>query len=238
MHPRRSAAVGARRSGLSVALAADNTWLGNRWNVPERYMAVDMSGVEKFVAQLYSLDPELRERMRRRSSPLDDLAYLSMLLRANEVVDVVEVGTYLGMSSLIMASSIRGKYHTINNNARETTIAKELAATFGINNVVFHAGDSKAVLPKLVEKVAPRLGAVYIDGFHSYTNVMEEYRIAANCFAKSESAAVIFDDVHKLHPDGAHDGGVPKAVAEIGAIPVPFLGFRKAIKPYGKFRIL
>lgn len=201
-------------------------------------MAVDLSGVDRFMSQFQTLEIEARERMRRRSSPLDDLAYLSMLLRANEVVDMIEVGTYLGMSSFIMASSIKGKLHTINNNGREIAVAKEYAAKFGITNVVFHSGDSLTILPSLVPKVAARLGAVYIDGFHSYTNVMAEYRAVDACLSEKDSAAVIFDDVHKLHPDGAADGGVPKAVTEIGAAAISFLGFRKAIKTYGKFRVL
>jgi predicted O-methyltransferase YrrM len=201
-------------------------------------MAINTAGLDKAIGTYLELDEERRTRMRKRSSPLDDLAYLALLLRANEVVDMIEIGTFLGQSACFLAPAIKGKFHTININPREVAIARETVAAYGINNVVFHTGDSLEVLPRILPKVAGRLGAVYIDGFHSYEYAINEYRLVEPHVADKSSAAVFFDDAHKLHPDGAEDGGVPKAVIEAQAEPMPLIGFRIAVKRFGTFKML
>jgi predicted O-methyltransferase YrrM len=201
-------------------------------------MAIDTASLGKVIAKFIDLDAETRAKISRRSSPFDDLTYLALLLRANEVEDMIEVGTFLGQSACSLATAIKGRLHTININPREVAIAKQTVEHFGIRNVVFHTGDSLEVLPRLIPKVSARLGAVYIDGNHSYKYAIEEFRLVEPVLATKPSAAAFFDDAHKLHPDGAEDGGVPRAVAEVGAAAMPFIGYRLAIVKYGSFRTL
>jgi predicted O-methyltransferase YrrM len=201
-------------------------------------MGIDTAGLDKVIAKFIGLDAETRAKINRRSSPLDDLVYLALMLRANEVEDVIEIGTFLGQSACFLAPAIRGRFHTININPREVAIAKQTVESFGIKNVVFHTGDSLEVIPRLLPKVSARLGAVYIDGNHSYKYAIEEFRLVEPILASKPSAAAFFDDAHKLHPDGAEDGGVPRAVAEVGASAMPFIGHRVAIMKYGSFKTL
>jgi predicted O-methyltransferase YrrM len=196
------------------------------------------AGLDRTITKYVELDAETRSRVQRRSSPLDDLAYLAMVLRANEVVDMIEIGTFLGQSACFLAPAIRGKFYTINKNPREVAIAKETLEKFEITNVVCITGDSLVELPKLVKKVERNLNAVYIDGFHSYEYAYGEYQIVEPYLRDKASAAIFFDDAHKLHPDGATDGGVPRAVREANADAIPILGHRVAIKTYGSFKYL
>jgi predicted O-methyltransferase YrrM len=195
-------------------------------------------GLDKSIKTYLALDQETRDRIGRRSSALDDIIYMALLLRANEVHDMIEIGTFLGQSAVFLAPAIKGTFHTINYNPREVVIAKETVAKYGITNVEFHTGDSLQVLPELVKKVSPRLGAVYIDGNHSYKYAMGEFRIVEPHVSKKASAVVFFDDAHYVHPDGQGDGGVPKAVQEAGARPAHFIGNRIALKTYGNFRAI
>jgi predicted O-methyltransferase YrrM len=211
----------------------------NNGGAPEETpMKNGFDGLDITIKKYLDLDSETRERIGRRSSPLDDLAYLAILLRANEVEDMIEVGTFLGQSAVFLAPAIKGTFHTVNYNPREVVIAKEVVAKYGIKNVEFHTGDSLKVLPGLVELVSPRLGAVYLDGNHSYKYAIGEFRIVEPYLRDKSSAVVFFDDAHYVHPDGATDGGVPKAAEEAGARPIGFIGNRIALKTYGTFKAI
>lgn len=209
--------------------------LGNRkWIMA----APATAGLDKTIAKYLDLDTETRLRIQRRSSPLDDLAYIAMILRSNNVVDMIEIGTFLGQSACFLAPAIRGKLYTINQNPHELEIAKKTIETFGINNVVCVKGNSLKELPKLATKLEQTLDVVYIDGYHSYEHAFGEFKIVEPYLRDKASGAVIFDDADKIHPDGAEDGGVPRAVQESGAVTIPLLGHRVAIKAFGSFRIL
>lgn len=188
--------------------------------------------------KLLNLDEETRQRIGRRSSSIDDLFYIGMLLRANKVHDMIEIGTFLGQSACFLAPCITGTFYSINYNPREVEVAKQTVASFDIRNIELLRGDSLEVLPELAQKVSKSLGAVYIDGNHSYKYAMGEYNIVEPYLRDKSVAVALFDDASKEHPDGALDGGVMRAVKEAGAFPIEMLDGRVAVKPFGDFKFL
>lgn len=176
-----------------------------------------------------------RKAISRRSSPLDDLLYIGMSFRKNNVQDVIEIGGFLGMSALFIAPNIRGKYYSINISKSEIDSATQMLNRLGVDNVEYILGDSLEILPKLARNLDNTLDAVYIDGFHSYHYSYGEYNIVAPVLSKRDRAVAIFDDAASLHPDGKDDGGVPKAVLDAGALRIPFLNNRIAFKTFGQY---
>lgn len=189
-------------------------------------------------AKYNGIDEDAQRQISKRSSPIDDLVYIGLTLRRNAVVDLIEVGTFLGQSACFLAPCISGRLYTINSNPREMAIARRTVETFGIANISLVTGDSLDVLPEVLRQSGQRLGSVYIDGFHSYKYAMSEYRLVEAELSARPSGAVFFNGAGKLHPDGMDDGGVPRVVEEIGAEPIEILGHRIAVKQFGSFKIL
>lgn len=201
---------------------------------------MSLNGVQAdFAIKTYFENLTEKERMAisRRSSPLDDLLYIGMSFRQNNVMDVIEIGGFLGMSALFIAPNIRGKYYSINISQTEIEAAAAMLNRVGVNNVQYILGDSLDVLPSLAKKLDSTLDAVYIDGYHSYHYSYGEYNIVAPYLSKRGKAVAIFDDAASLHPDGKDDGGVPRAVLDVGAVRIPFLNNRIAIKTFGQYSI-
>lgn len=201
-------------------------------------MVARTTSFEETVSRLIHLDDETRAKIAKRSSPLDDLFYMGMLLKVNKVRDMIEIGTFLGQSACFLAPCITGTFYTININPREVAIAKETVASFGVRNVKFITGDSLKMLPEITARCSDSLDAVYIDGFHSYEYAMGEYKLVEPHLAAKERGVAFFDDASQPHPDGAHDGGVLRAVSEVGAERLLVLGNRVAIKAFGEFKYI
>jgi predicted O-methyltransferase YrrM len=199
---------------------------------------VSTNGLDASINKYLTLDEETRGAMKRRSSALDELMYIALLLRANQVRNFIEIGTFLGQSACILAPCISGTYYTINKSLPEVELARKYIAAHGIKNVQCICGDSLEMLPDVLEKSADQLDGVYIDGWHSYTYAMREYQLSEPYLTHGGPTVAIFDDAHKVHPDSKGDGGVPRAVIESGATPVPFLAGRIAVKAFNGFRVL
>jgi hypothetical protein len=210
-------------------------WKCDSLDLPTIRMGYMSSVLDKIIRYYMTLDAELQKEITRRSSPLDDLIYMHMVLRANSVVDLIEIGTFKGLSALFIAPAVKGKVYTINISSSEINIAKKITGDFGINNVEFINGDSLEVLDSLPSKVGNTLGAVYIDGNHSYKYAAGEYNRVEKYLDGKPKSAAFFDDAHYLHPDGKDDGGVPRILKELGIVPIGALGQRIAVKTFGTF---
>lgn len=194
-------------------------------------------GLDKIFNYLLRQDEETVRIYKNRSSPYVDLMFMHMLCVANRVENVVEIGTFRGLSACFMALGVEGTVHTINKSAGEIKSAKKLADDLGIGNIVFHEGDSLDVLERILPDLSGSFQLGYIDGWHSYHYAMNEFRLL-NAHIAKDNGLIAFDDAAKIHPEGKEDGGVPRVLEELALQPAKYLGNRIALKPYGSFRTL
>ena len=194
-------------------------------------------GLDKIFNYLLRQDEQTVRSYKNRSSPYVDLVYMHMLCVANRVENVVEIGTFRGLSACFMALGVQGTVHTINRSGGEIASAEKLAADLGIMNIVFHEGDSLEVLEKILPDLSGTFQLGYIDGWHSYNYAMNEYKLL-DAYIDKAAGLIAFDDAAKVHPEGADDGGVPRVLEELDLVPAKYLGNRIALKPYGTFQTL
>lgn len=155
----------------------------------------------------------------------------------NAVKNVVEVGTFRGLSACFMALGVSGEVHTINKSEGEIKAAKRLADELQIFNIFFLHVDSFEVLENILPELSGQFQVGYIDGWHSYHYAMNEYKMIDQHIVKRKGL-VVFDDAAKLHNEGKEDGGVPRALKELDLKPCRFLNRCVALKPYGDFHTL
>lgn len=194
-------------------------------------------GLDKIFNYLLRQDEDTVRLYKNRSSPYIDLVHMHLLCLANAVDNVVEVGTFRGLSACFMALGVKGTVHTINKSAGEIEAAEKLARDLEITNIVFHHGDSLEVLAEILPGLSGKFQLGYIDGWHSYHYAMNEYRLIEQHLDKNKGL-IVFDDAAKLHNEGKDDGGVPRVISELKLEPCRFLNRRVALKPYGEFKTL
>ena len=89
----------------------------------------------------------------------NEMEYLFNLIKLNNVKNVLEIGTFKGVSSTFFSKAITGEVNTINFSGgkeykgSEIEKAKELWEKSGSNNINLHDGSSIDVLPDLVTKI-------------------------------------------------------------------------------------
>lgn len=165
------------------------------------------------------------EMERRSTDPFElELLHRLVLQTRIDLRGVGEVGTWRGLSALWLASaaSIRGRgFVTIDVDPQATISAQShfdqsgLSRELRAGSIMAHCGDSI----QLLRSAASWCNFWFVDGCHSYEVVMEETRIIRGF--GHEDLVVIYDDAFDLHADGAKDGGVPRAMKELEAEPVP-----------------
>ena len=195
------------------------------------------NSLDDLLSFYYSMGLYKRTELTRRSSPIDDLCYYHLLCRFNRVTNVIEIGTFNGLSAIFLATACKGTVFTININKNEILAAKTLARKARVSNIEFLEGDSLDILPELSRRLSDTCSFVYIDGFHDYKYSFNEYQIATAHINK-QRGLVIIDDADYIHEDGKHDGGVPRMVEEVKAIPHESFNRRFAYKVFGDFEII
>jgi len=172
----------------------------------------------------------IRSELNRRSSPMT--TYLYELIASNGFVRALEIGTFKGRNSLFMAAALQethGTLTTVNINSKELQQAQDLLeGTFEIDNVNFIESDSLSYLKGLKHSF---FDIVFIDGNHSYNYSKKEFDLVRPLLMNS--SIVILDDAGYIHPDSKGDGGVPRTVKEIGAIPIQIKDKLIAVKATG-----
>jgi hypothetical protein len=117
--------------------------------------------------------------------PAWNLLYYSILCslpRNKREVVVLEVGTNIGSSTIIIAQALKdagvdGYVRTVDINEKTTAIAKENITKAGLaDRVEFHVQDSLEFLGNLVNEV-DHIDFAFIDGNHSFDHVIKEFSI-------------------------------------------------------------
>lgn len=111
----------------------------------------------------------------------------------NNVKNVIEIGTYKGVSAAVFASVIEGNVYTINISQEEIDLSKKLWEDLGIKNIIQYKGSSLDVLPNIVKSVDD-VNFVYVDGNHDVPYPSKEFEIISNSKIKNNNCLVYFDD--------------------------------------------
>ena len=142
-------------------------------------------------------------------------------------INIIETGTARGFSSLCMAKALNDSnssgtiltfdivpnkisrfWNCIIDHELGPTTRQELLEPYKelVNKyIIFLEGDTKIELPKIL---IPRINFAFIDGSHTYDDVMFEFNLIKDC--QKEGDLIIFDDYNNiLFP------GIVKAVDEI-----------------------
>jgi len=132
---------------------------------------------------------------------------------------IIETGTNIGCSSVVMAqalkdSGVKGKVHTIEIDPDTAAKAKQNFSDAGVNEfVVQYVGDAKLTL----EEIVPGLGAIrvaFLDGSHDELDVFREFELIEPYLTKG--ALVLFDNTYQIAEPG-EDQRVNGALRKIKA---------------------
>lgn len=81
--------------------------------------------------------------------------YLKFIVKSNGIKNILEVGTAIGYSGILMAKEIEkngGKLYTIEIDEERYNLAQENFKKSGLNNIVFIKGDAVEEIKKIDEK--------------------------------------------------------------------------------------
>lgn len=128
-----------------------------------------------------------------------------MLLDADRPNIIVETGTNVGTSAIIMGQAIidsgrPGLLHTIELEPELHEEANRRFELAGVSNVIeSHCGDSLTVLPEVLTDV-DELAAAFLDGNHLYDHVLREFELVVGRLRRG--GAVILDNTALIADDG------------------------------------
>ena len=145
----------------------------------------------------------------------DDKMYGKQELLYNTVKNVntvLEVGTYMGHSILIMLlSNPNLKITCIDNKDEFTGPAVEVLNKHFNNNITFIHGDSLDELPKLKTK----FDYFHIDGTHENDHIHKEFDLVYNLNNNPDIFKIMFDDEQFMRPLQNHVRNNYNVVTEI-----------------------
>jgi predicted O-methyltransferase YrrM len=144
-------------------------------------------------------------------------ALLMCHLRPYEANVIVETGTNVGCSSIILAQALidsggNGRVHTIEIDPAIAAKAKANFAAAGVDQAITqYIGDAKQKLIELLPGAAP-LRAVFLDGSHDEEDVLREFELIEPHLAPG--ALVFFDNTYQI-ADAGEDQRVNGALRKI-----------------------
>jgi predicted O-methyltransferase YrrM len=150
------------------------------------------------------------------------LSYISMWIRLNWIQKVLQLGTWIGLSSLVIADAIverypAGRLVTVDPNPYTNAKAQGYLEQACLqHNVTIMEG--KSLEPDILSQLASEapFDMIYIDSSHAYENTREEIKRFTLSTWLSPRGVIFF---HDAAPDAAAydptgQGGVPRALAE------------------------
>jgi len=135
--------------------------------------------------------------------PAWGLLYYALLCRLdpNDFNVVIETGSNLGCSSIVIGQAIRdsgarGVLHTIEIDEKNFARATENVRKAGLqDHVVLHLGDSLDVLPTILLQ-HERISMAFLDGDHHVRKVIGEFELILPRLAGD--SLVIFDNTYRI----------------------------------------
>lgn len=170
-------------------------------------------------ATLDALDALYRENGNaNQTTPEDDLDVLAGLIIASKARRILQFGTFLGGSALVMADLARahegGCVVTVDPNPAMNESCRKYAALAGLENI--ETIDGSSTDPKLLARLhGDEWDAIYLDTTHQYAQTAAEIAlIAPLCSAHT---LFLFHDAGAYAAEAldlGHQGGVRRAIRE------------------------
>ena len=146
---------------------------------------------------------DMKKFARKNDLPIVDYfgeekgGFLERLVKEHKPKNILEIGTLIGYSTILMARNTKGKITTIEINEKIANIAKENIEKAGFSNVVkILVGNAIEILPKINEKFE----FVFIDA--SKEEYIDYLKLIEN---KLENRAVIVADNAKIFAESMED---------------------------------
>ena len=134
-------------------------------------------------------------RMARNASVSDKCGRLLMrIVEHYKPLNIIEIGTSLGISTAYIAAPNIGTIHTIEGNPSSAEMARTQLSKAGIGNVKSYEGNFDEILPNILRDV-PHTSLAFVDGNHTYEASMRYFNMIADT-AKSNETIIVFDDIH------------------------------------------
>jgi predicted O-methyltransferase YrrM len=152
----------------------------------------------------------------RGSTPEGELNLIAGLLAAQGATNVLQLGTYLGWSALVLADLVhpRGFVVTVDPHAGYLNQARRYAGLAGLNNLHFIEGLSQTE-DVVAEVSAETWDAIYIDTTHHYQQTVKELEIYCGRVAGPGTLVLLHDaSNHAQSLDVEGKGGVKAAITE------------------------
>lgn len=182
------------------------------------------------------------------TTPEDDLDVLAGLLTASRAARILQFGTFLGGSALILADLARSndpaaaRVVTVDPDPAMNESCRKYAKLAGLDGII-QTIDGYSTDPALIANVRGLLrahdwDAIYLDTIHGYGITLEEIRmIAPLC---GPGTLFLFHDASQFAADTldlAHQGGVKRAMREWCVLNPKWQWFVFESKPFGKYGI-
>ncbi|MGE0180713.1 MAG: O-methyltransferase [Parvularculaceae bacterium] len=172
----------------------------NRALLPNRWLAEQETGVEDVAAASGRTGKTI-------GYPGWSALYAFLLCHLNPDQDniIVETGTNVGCSSIILAQALidagmKGRVHTIEIDPAIARRAGENFAAAGVDGVITqYVGDAKEKLAEILPG-AGKLRAAFLDGSHDEGDVMREFELIEPHLAPG--ALVFFDNTYQIAERG------------------------------------
>ncbi len=143
---------------------------------------------------------------------------------------VIETGTNIGCSSIVLAQAIKdsrgtGELRTVELEPDNLKRAKENIELAGLSDIVkFYEGDAIEQLPKMLAG-SETVSVAFLDGSHLYKQVIKEFEILEPHL--EDDSVVIFDNTFNRfepHEDQRVNGALRRIQADFGGnlINLPF----------------
>lgn len=119
--------------------------------------------------------------------------FLFRLIREYKLVNIVELGTSLGINTKYLAKS---KNNAVINTFEADQNALKIAKEVNLNelNITFHTGDIAETLPNFLQKHDQNIDLVYADANHTFKASIQYYNLL---LPKLHSSSIyILDDIH------------------------------------------
>lgn len=153
-----------------------------------------------------------------RAHYIKEVARLVIETAHPETYNFIEIGcmfkedeglsTY-NIAKLIVENNINARFVSIDNNPEHIDAARSLLDKYDkhlLNTVEFHCGDSREVLPLLIEKMG-EVHFALLDGSGHPELCLEEFEIITK--ALSDDCACILDDIVEFAPTKYYDSARP-----------------------------
>lgn len=123
---------------------------------------------------------------------------LYQLIREIKPLNVIELGTNLGISSAYQAMALdlngqNGQLITLEDSPYRLRVARNLHTKIGLKNVTYVQGLFGDVLDSTLKKIDCPIDFAFIDGHHQYEPTLQYFDVISKYL--SEDAIVVFDDI-------------------------------------------